>query len=260
MAAARSGAQRPADTRCCRRAAPDSVTAGPDSWRYSTAAPIWAAVHTGHSRRSGNPGTPAPGNRGRRRFGRADGAKLARNFLAQVEAGRQLGRGRAGDQDRAGGCAPGEERSGDSERWHVSSHHPCEGPSPPSTVDACRLRLRRDRNSGQLARPARAASGRPACWSSSLAIPFTIPCARRTCLPASTGDERPGRGAARQPCRASRPLTPVIRAERYASRSTASLSCFAMRALTTCLGGISMACPVAGLRPRLAVLTGSLVA
>ena len=125
MAAARSGAQRPADTRCCRRAAPDSVTAGPDSWRYSTAAPIWAAVHTGHSRRSGNPGTPAPGNRGRRRFGRADGAKLARNFLAQVEAGRQLGRGRAGDQDRAGGCAPGEERSGDSERWHVSSHHPC---------------------------------------------------------------------------------------------------------------------------------------
>ena len=184
MAAARSGAQRPADTRCCRRAAPDSVTAGPDSWRYSTAAPIWAAVHTGHSRRSGNPGTPAPGNRGRRRFGRADGAKLARNFLAQVEAGRRPGRGRAGHQARAGECAPGEERSGDSERWHVSSRHPCEGRSPSSTVDACRLRLRRDRNSGRLARPARAASGRPACWSKSLAIPFTIPCARRTCLPA----------------------------------------------------------------------------
>ena len=106
MAAARSGAQRPADTRCCRRAAPDSVTAGPDSWRYSTAAPIWAAVHTGHSRRSGNPGTPAPGNRGRRRFGRADGAKLARNFLAQVEAGRQLGRGRAGDQPAQAGAHP----------------------------------------------------------------------------------------------------------------------------------------------------------
>ena len=34
-----------------------------------------------------------------------------------------------------------------------------------------------------------------------MAIPFTIPCARRSCLPAFTGDERPGRGAARQPCR-----------------------------------------------------------
>ncbi len=67
-AAARGGAQRPADTRCCRRAAPDSVTAAPASWRYSAAARIWAAVHTGHSRRSGNPGTPASGNRCR--FGR----------------------------------------------------------------------------------------------------------------------------------------------------------------------------------------------
>ena len=36
------------------------------------------------------------------------------------------------------------------------------------------------------------ASGRPACWSKSLAIPFTIPCARRTCLSAFTGDEPPG--------------------------------------------------------------------
>ena len=27
------------------------------------------------------------------------------------------------------------ERSRDSELWHVSSHHPCEGPSPPFTVD-----------------------------------------------------------------------------------------------------------------------------
>ena len=69
-AAARGGAQRPADTRCCRRAAPDSVTAAPASWRYSAAARIWAAVHTGHSRRSGNPGTPASGNRCRCRFGR----------------------------------------------------------------------------------------------------------------------------------------------------------------------------------------------
>ena len=51
---------------------------GPASRRYSTAARIWAAVHTGHSRRSGNPGTPALGNRGHRRFGRADGAKLDR--------------------------------------------------------------------------------------------------------------------------------------------------------------------------------------
>ena len=34
------------------------------------------------------------------------------------------------------GAHPEKERSGDSERWHVSSHHPCEGPSPPSTVDA----------------------------------------------------------------------------------------------------------------------------
>ena len=69
-AAARGGAQGPADTRCCRRAAPDSVIAAPASWRYSSAARIWAAVHTGHSRRSGNPGTPDPGNRGRCRFGR----------------------------------------------------------------------------------------------------------------------------------------------------------------------------------------------
>ena len=69
-AAARGGAQRPADTHCCRRAAPDSVTAAPASWRYSAAARIWAAAHTGHSRRSGNPGTPASGNRCRCRFGR----------------------------------------------------------------------------------------------------------------------------------------------------------------------------------------------
>ena len=60
-AAARGGAQRPADTRCCRRAAPDSVTAAPASWRYSAAARIWAAVHTGHSRRSGKPRHAGPG-------------------------------------------------------------------------------------------------------------------------------------------------------------------------------------------------------
>ena len=59
-AAARGGAQRPADTRCCRRAAPDSVTAAPASWRYSTAAArIWAPVHAGHSRPSGKRATPA---------------------------------------------------------------------------------------------------------------------------------------------------------------------------------------------------------
>ena len=62
--------------------------------------------------------------------------------------------------------------------------------------------------------PGRGGAGPEACWSGSMAIPIIIPCARRTCLPVSTGDERPGRGAARQPCRASRPLTPVIRAER----------------------------------------------
>ena len=41
----------------------------PPPGRYSAAARIWAAVHTGHSRLSGNPGTPVSGNRCRCRFG-----------------------------------------------------------------------------------------------------------------------------------------------------------------------------------------------
>ena len=36
-----------------------------------------------------------------------------------LQPGSALGRDRAGDQARAGECAPGEERSGDSERCHV---------------------------------------------------------------------------------------------------------------------------------------------
>ena len=82
-----------------------------------------------------------------------------------------------------------------------------------------------------------------------MAIPFTIPYARRTCQPAFTGDERPGReqqGSRAGPVDHSRRLSGR---NVYASGSTASLSCFAMRALTTCLVGISMASPVAGLRP-----------
>ena len=49
---------------------------------------------------------------------------------------------------------------------------------------------------------------------------------------------------------------PVSTGNAYASGSTASLSCFAMRALTTCVAGISMVFPGRRIaaRPRLALL------
>ena len=110
------------------------------------------------------------------------------------------------------------------------------------------------------ARPARAADGRPACGSRSWR--FRSPSRVRDELACLRLRATNTRGAEQHGSRAGPvdQLTPVIRAERYASGSTASLSCFEMRALTTCLGGISMASPVAGVAtgPRFALLQDEL--
>ena len=110
-------------------------------------------------------------------------------------AGRFLGWCRGARLGAAGDCA--------APRGGLHPHAPgvgADGEAAPGR-DPGALRLA-GRPPGAAREPGRGGAGPEACWSRSMAIAFSIPCARRTCLPAFTGNERPGRGAARQPCRA----------------------------------------------------------
>ena len=118
----------------------------------------------------------------------------------------------SGDREQPArlGGHPGEERSGDPERWHVSSHHSCEGPKSAvhfafafvvTETAPCSPDLHELRAAGQGAGAGAWRSRSPSRVHDELA------CLRLRAT-------NPGAWSSRQPCRASRPLTPGIRAER----------------------------------------------